>query len=215
MSPYRAPFGPIRILAVERDWVLVEKPAGLLSVPGRGPEKTDCLVTRLAQPFGEVFTVHRLDMETSGVMVFARNARCQAALSKAFQERRIAKTYEAIVDGMLAGESGSVDLPLTADWPNRPCQKVCRETGKPSLTHWRLMERGDGWTRVELTPHTGRSHQLRVHMMSIGHAILGDSLYAPPAALRASKRLLLHARALSVFYADGAALFDRNCATPF
>lgn len=215
MQPYTPPAGPLRILGATDDWVLVDKPTGLLSVPGRGTEKADCLEARLASQFGAVFTVHRLDMETSGVMVFARTLSAQSALSGAFRERRAEKAYEALVHGEVEGECGEVDLPLIRDWPNRPRQKVCRETGKPSLTRWEVTGRHPSHTRVRLTPHTGRSHQLRVHMMALAHPILGDSLYASPEACAAAPRLMLHACVLRVFDRRGRPVFSISSPSPF
>ena len=171
---------------------MVVKPSGLLSVPGRGAEKADCVAARLG-----ALTVHRLDMETSGVMVLARTSEAQSALSRQFEARTVEKAYEAVVAGRVLADAGEVDLPLITDWPNRPRQKVCFETGKPSLTRWRVVRRGDASTRMALMPVTGRSHQLRVHMAELGHPILGDSLYAPPDVKAAAPRLLLHAETLA------------------
>lgn len=215
MEPYTPPAGPLRILGATGDRVLVDKPPGLLSVPGRGAEKADCLEARLASQFGVVYTVHRLDMETSGAMVFARTLSAQSGLSSAFQERRVEKTYEAMVHGHVEGDFGEVDLPLTRDWPNRPRQKVCEETGKPSLTRWEVIERCPGHTRMRLTPHTGRSHQLRVHMLALGHPILGDGLYASPEACAAAPRLMLHACGLLVFDRGGRPVFSISSPSPF
>ncbi|MEM1149801.1 MAG: RluA family pseudouridine synthase [Pseudomonadota bacterium] len=206
MHRYAPPFGPLRILEANESWVIVDKPPGLLSVPGRGREKADCLEARLRNDFGEIYTVHRLDMETSGVMVFARTPPVQSSLSKAFQERRVEKTYEALVQGVVEQDAGDVDLPLVTDWPNRPRQKVCQKDGKSSQTHWAVIERLPELTRIRLTPHTGRSHQLRVHMMAIGHPIVGDSLYSPRHVHAASPRLMLHACVLKVLDRDGRAL---------
>jgi len=177
--------------------LVAEKPAGLLSVPGRLPENKDCLITRLQTAYPDALTVHRLDMATSGLMVFARGAEAHRTLSKAFAERQVSKRYIAVVAGELTGE-GEVDLPLITDWPNRPRQMVDHDIGKPSLTRWRALESGEGRSRVELEPVTGRSHQLRVHMMAIGHPILGDVFYAPSEIEALSPRLLLHAARLSL-----------------
>ncbi|MEL6662460.1 MAG: RluA family pseudouridine synthase [Pseudomonadota bacterium] len=205
----------MRILELASDWVCVDKPPGLLSVPGRGAEKADCLVARLAQLVGEVHTIHRLDMETSGIMVFARTREAQRELSKAFEERRTRKTYEALVAGKVASDRGEIDLPLIADWPNRPLQKVCHDTGKPSLTRWRMLGRESGATRLELVPVTGRSHQLRVHMLSMGHPILGDQLYGDAQSQAGAARLMLHARALSVGSGGTGPSLNASCKTPF
>ncbi|WPB59175.1 RluA family pseudouridine synthase [Xylophilus sp. GOD-11R] len=195
----------LRIEYVDAQLLIVEKPAGLLAVPGRGEDKQDCLIARLLAPYPDALVVHRLDMATSGLMVFARDPPTQAALGQAFAERRIFKRYVAVVDGRPSpdhsGDDGwsVIDLPLIADWPNRPLQKVDRAAGKPSVTRWRALGPDAdhaGATRVELEPLTGRSHQLRVHLQAIGHAILGDALYATTEAASRAPRLLLHAQTL-------------------
>jgi len=192
------------ILHADAHLLIAVKPAGLLSVPGRGADKQDCLIARLQAAYPDALTVHRLDMATSGVMAFGRGIEAQRALSAAFAERRVAKSYVAVVAGQVAEAAGEVDLPLICDWPNRPLQKVDHERGKRALTRWRVIGRGEGVTRVELEPVTGRSHQLRVHMAQMGHPILGDPFYAPPAVRAMSGRLLLHARALILPHPAGA-----------
>jgi tRNA pseudouridine32 synthase/23S rRNA pseudouridine746 synthase len=188
------------LVHVDDALIAADKPADLLSVPGRGPENADCLSARLQSVYADALIVHRLDMATSGLIVFGRGAEAQRSLSIAFAERRIAKRYVAIVAGLVADEAGEIDLPLIADWPNRPRQMVDRARGKPSRTRWRVLSRDTehGRTRIELEPVTGRSHQLRVHLQAIGHPILGDTLYAPPATADASPRLLLHASRLQL-----------------
>lgn len=180
--------------------VVLEKPAGLLAVPGRGTDKQDCLSARAQRLWPDARVVHRLDMATSGLFVMARSLPVQRALGRAFEERAVQKRYEAIVSGLLAapGERGRIDLPLAADWPNRPLQKVDAVHGKPSVTEWEVLahDAAAGTTRVALWPLTGRSHQLRVHLLAIGHPILGDALYAPPEVRARAPRLLLHAAAL-------------------
>jgi len=185
------------VLYIDDHMLVAEKPAGLLSVPGRLPENKDCLITRLQADYPDALTVHRLDMATSGLMVFARGAEAHRTLSKAFADRQVSKRYIAVVAGRLERQ-GEVDLPLITDWPNRPRQKIDHEIGKPSLTRWRVLEAGESTTRVELEPVTGRSHQLRVHMMAIGHPILGDVFYAPADIEALSPRLLLHAECLTL-----------------
>lgn len=175
--------------------LLAEKPAGLLSVPGRS--EPDCLITRLQRHYPDALTVHRLDMATSGLMIFARGAAMQRQLSMAFAARQVAKRYIAVVAGHTP-DTGEIDLPLITDWPNRPRQIVDHAIGKPSLTRYRTLARDGETSRVELEPVTGRSHQLRVHMMAIAHPILGDEFYAPPAIFAAAPRLLLHAQGLSL-----------------
>ncbi len=172
--------------------LVLDKPAGLLAVPGRGADKHDSLVTRLQAKFPDALTVHRLDMATSGVMLFARGTDMQRRLSAMFREREIAKRYIAIVAGQLKNDSGEIDLPLSGDWPNRPKQQINLTAGKPSLTRYRLLQydAATHTSRVELEPVTGRTHQLRVHLAAINHPILGDALYGDP---NAAPRLLLHA----------------------
>jgi tRNA pseudouridine32 synthase / 23S rRNA pseudouridine746 synthase len=172
--------------------VAIDKPAGLLSVPGRGEANRDCVAARVQAELPDALVVHRLDQATSGVMLFARGADVQRALSIAFAERRVAKRYEAVVHGLVNDNDGEIDLPLLTDWPSRPRQMVDHQRGKPSLTRWSVLSRdaAAGTSRVQLEPVTGRSHQLRVHLASIGHAIVGDTLYAPPPH---APRLMLHA----------------------
>jgi tRNA pseudouridine32 synthase/23S rRNA pseudouridine746 synthase len=192
------------VVFVDDHLVILNKPSGLLSVPGRGEDKQDCLIARAQSQWPEALTVHRLDMATSGLMVIARGPETQRKLSHAFEIREVSKSYEAIVSGVLQAEVTDpaerwqdIQMPLLIDWPNRPKSKVDWEHGKPSHTQWRVMGSALGnATRVELKPITGRTHQLRLHMMAIGHAILGDALYAPPEVQAQSSRLLLHARIL-------------------
>ncbi|HTM82954.1 pseudouridine synthase [Asticcacaulis sp.] len=204
--------GPV--IYIDDHILVAEKPAGLLSVPGRLPENKDCLITRLQIDYPDALTVHRLDMATSGLMVFARGPETHRTLSKAFAERQVSKRYIAVVAGELTGD-GEVDLPLITDWPNRPRQMVDPDIGKPSLTRWRVLENAEETTRVELEPVTGRSHQLRVHMMAIGHPILGDVFYAPPEIERLSPRLLLHAARLSLPHPVSGENIDFHSAAPF
>lgn len=205
------------LLHVDEALVVVVKPAGLLAVPGRGPERADCLWARLRTAFADCLVVHRLDMATSGLMVFARGLPMQRRLSAAFAERRVAKTYTAQVHGLVAGEAGAIDLPLRADWPNRPRQIVDAATGKPALTRWRVCARDAATqtTRLELAPVTGRSHQLRVHLLAIGHPIVGDALYAPAAEAARAPRLLLHASALALAHPAGGQALEFVSPAPF
>lgn len=200
---------------LDEDILVVDKPTLLLSVPGRGPEKQDCLVSRLAAEHGEVLVVHRLDWETSGLMVLARNKAAHRNLSIQFQEREVAKQYIAVVYGDVEAGQGEVDLPLICDWPNRPRQMVDMEKGKPSLTRWELLERGPERSRLRLSPVTGRSHQLRVHMLSMGHPILGDPLYAEGDALAMADRLLLHATRLEFCHPVSAEALSFASPPPF
>lgn len=187
------------VLFADAHLLVLDKPAGLLSVPGRGADKADCVSTRAQALYPDALTVHRLDQATSGLLVMARGADAQRTLSRAFAERQVHKRYEAVVagvpDGCCADAQGwnDIHLPLIVDWPNRPRSKVDFEVGKPSHTRWRLLQAHASSARVLLEPVTGRSHQLRVHLMALGHPILGDTLYAHDEALHAAPRLLLHA----------------------
>ena len=178
--------------------LVLDKPAGLLAVPGRGEDKQDCLSARARALWPDALVVHRLDMATSGLFLMARSLHVQRVLGRAFAEREVGKRYVAVVDGTpgAVGATGQIDLPLAADWPRRPLQKVDHVHGRPSLTHWRVLAHEGDAARLELRPVTGRSHQLRVHLQAIGHPILGDALYAPPPVLARAPRLLLHASAL-------------------
>lgn len=198
---------PLTVVHADDRLLVADKPAGLLCVPGRGPDKADCLAARVAARWPDARPVHRLDMGTSGLVAFGLDAETHRRLSMAFAERRVAKRYEAVVAGLPAEDAGSVDLPLIVDWPHRPRQKVDHAIGKPSLTHWRVLARdlAAGTTRLALEPVTGRSHQLRLHLAAIGHPILGDELYAPPAVHAAAPRLLLHACWLALPAADADA----------
>ena len=194
------------ILHADAALIVAEKPAGLLAVPGRGPDKQDCLSARVQQRFADALIVHRLDMDTSGLICFARGVDSQRRLSRAFEERTIGKRYVARVIGRLqAADDGwqVIDLPLCVDWLNRPKSKVDPVQGKPSRTRWRVSayDAASDTTSVDLEPVTGRSHQLRVHLAALGHPILGDPLYAPP---RPAARMYLHATRLSLLHpADG------------
>ena len=203
------------VLYVDDHMLVAVKPADLLSVPGRGEGNQDCLISRLQGVYADALTVHRLDMATSGVMVFGRGAEAQRALSIAFAERRVAKSYVAIVAGEMQADLGEVDLPLITDWPNRPRQMVDHEIGKPSQTRYRVLSRGEGTTRVQLEPVTGRSHQLRVHMQAVGHPIVGDVFYAPPEVVALSPRLLLHAETLEVPHPVSGEPMRFRSAAPF
>ena len=202
----------------EDDALLVfDKPAGLLAVPGRGADKQDCLAARVQACWPDALVVHRLDMATSGLMLFARTAQLQSHLSRDFAARRIEKHYVAVVDGRLPAAAGCIELPLTADWPRRPLQKVDVEHGKPSRTDWRVIGFDEHLqaTRLALMPLTGRTHQLRVHLQAIGHPILGDALYAPPTVRDRSDRLLLHACTLLLIHPLTGKPLQLRCEAPF
>lgn len=205
------------ILYEDDSLLVVNKPSGLLSVPGRGEHKQDCLMSRVQEKYPEAMNVHRLDMDTSGVMVLARNSQIQRQLSLLFQERELRKRYITVVDGRVATASGMIDLPLICDWPNRPRQIVDHKQGKPSKTLYKVLWRNieENTTRLELEPVTGRSHQLRVHMQSLGHPILGDKLYADDEAQAKSARLLLHALSLIFDHPVTAEPMRFICEPPF
>ena len=186
----------LRIVHIDEALLVVDKPAGLLSVPGRGEEGLINLTAQVQAEQPDALIVHRLDQATSGLMLFARSIAMQRALSMAFASRQVHKRYVAVVMGSVEQDSGRIDAPLLADWPRRPRQRVDLQQGKPALTHWRVLERHADHTRLELEPVTGRSHQLRVHLMFIGHPIVGDTLYAPEP--QRAPRLLLHATQLSL-----------------
>lgn len=179
--------------------LVLNKPSGLLSVPGRGKNKQDCLITRIQSKYPDALIVHRLDMSTSGLMIVARGKKIERYLSILFQQRKVDKRYIAVVDAHVSPQTGEIDLPLITDWPNRPKQKVDFETGKSSQTRYSVLsyDKQNNTTRLELSPLTGRTHQLRLHMLSIKHAILGDELYANKETLKKAPRLLLHACYLS------------------
>ncbi|MCO7249559.1 bifunctional tRNA pseudouridine(32) synthase/23S rRNA pseudouridine(746) synthase RluA [Pseudoalteromonas sp. Ps84H-4] len=196
---YNPPMTPyLSIVYQDDDLLIVNKPSGLLTVPGKDPKHADCLIARINRVFPTAKIVHRLDMATSGIICLAMHKEAHRNLSIQFQDRKTAKRYIARVFGKLEQETGSVDLPLICDWPNRPKQMVDHDNGKPSLTHFKVLEYEQNVTRVELTPITGRSHQLRVHMLSLGHPILGDKLYAHPEAFAMAPRLQLHAEMLTL-----------------
>ena len=204
-----------RILHADHEILVVNKPAGLLSVPGRGEDRADCVINRLRGAYPTVLLVHRLDLDTSGVMVFGLTPHAQRHLGRQFEDRQTKKHYIARLWGHLEPREGRVDLPLIVDWPNRPRQHVNHETGKPAQTDWRVLRHdADGTTRVRLTPLTGRSHQLRVHMMELGHPILGDPLYATGPA-RAFQRLMLHAESLRLRHPDSGKHITFSAPAPF
>lgn len=200
-NDYAPPTDPLTILHEDAHVLAVDKPCGLLSVPGRGEHLADCLLTRVQAVFPDALLVHRLDRDTSGIMVFAVTPHAQRNLSKQFEMRKARKTYVARVWGRMVQKTGTVDLPLSVDWPNRPRQKVDHATGKQAITEWRVQRVENGTTRLRLFPRTGRSHQLRVHMLALGHPILGDPLYATGVAADAP-RMMLHAAELRVSHPE-------------
>lgn len=211
---YAPPDEPLRIVHVDHHLLVLDKPSGLLSVPGKGEHLADCLITRAQRVYPEALLVHRLDRDTSGLIVYALTKAAQRFLSLEFEERRVKKVYMARLWGKLEPKTGTVDLPLTVDWPNRPLQHVNHETGRPAQTDWRVVRHEEGTTRVRLMPKTGRSHQLRVHMLALGHPILGDPFYATGPA-RDFPRLMLHAESLKINHPDGARGLTFSVPAPF
>lgn len=218
------PDDALRIHHVDEALIVLDKPAGLLAVPGRGPEGADCLAARAVERWPDARVVHRLDMATSGLIVFARGVEAQRRLSTAFAYRAVHKRYEAVVAGRLTGPGpaegwADIRLPLLPDWPNRPRSRVDAERGKPSHTRWQVLahERVGSLeaTRLSLEPITGRSHQLRVHLLALGHPILGDALYAPAPVAAAAPRLLLHACALALAHPHSGAWLSFSSPAPF
>ena len=214
ITPYDPPDEPPNVLHEDHAILVVSKPSGLLSVPGKGEHLSDCLIARVQAVFPQALLVHRLDRDTSGVMVFGLTPHAQRHLGLQFEKRMTKKTYVARVWGKLEPKTGTVDLPLIVDWPNRPRQMVCHETGKPAVTDWRVLRYGDNETRGRLMPKTGRSHQLRVHMLALGHPILGDPLYATGAALE-FPRLMLHSEELRLKHPDGGRGMSFRDKAPF
>ena len=214
MSEYNPPNDPLVFLHDDHEVLLVDKPSGLLSVPGKGPELADCLLTRVQAVFPTALLVHRLDRDTSGVMVFALTPHAQRHLGLQFEKRQTRKTYVARVWGEMSDKTGTIDLPLIVDWPNRPKQMVDHENGKPAVTDWRVIRARGGETRVRLMPKTGRSHQLRVHMQALGHPILGDPFYADGPA-RDFPRLMLHSETLQFRHPDGGQGMRITAKCPF
>ncbi|MFT4172538.1 MAG: pseudouridine synthase [Rhodocyclaceae bacterium] len=211
-----SPTAPI-VVHADEDIVVVDKPSGLLAVPGRGADKADCMAARVQALYPDALIVHRLDMATSGLMVFARGAAMHRALSMAFEARQVGKRYVAMVHGHLNDAAGEINLPLIADWPNRPLQKVDHDIGKPSLTRYALIghDAARAASRVQLEPVTGRSHQLRVHLCAIGHPILGDDFYGGEENRLRAPRLLLHASRLDLPHPRTAAALSFASAAPF
>lgn len=196
---YDPPDVPLSVLYEDAQIIVVDKPAGLLSVPGKLEGRQDCLISRLMAEYWDALVVHRLDCDTSGVMIFARTKQAQAFLGQEFEKRRSRKTYVARVWGVMDQDRGHVDLPLGSDWPRRPRQMVDPVNGRPAQTDWEVIARSDTETRVRLHPLTGRSHQLRVHMLALGHVIIGDQIYATGPA-RDADRLMLHSETLTLHH---------------
>lgn len=211
-TPYAPPDTPLDVLHADHEVLAVSKPDGLLSVPGKGAHLADCLLSRVQVAFPTALLVHRLDRDTSGVMVFGLTPHAQRFLSKQFEERRARKTYVARVAGRLEPKAGEIDLPLIVDWPNRPRQMVCHETGRASLTEYNVLKSSESESRVRLRPKTGRTHQLRVHMLALGHPILGDPLYGPDNSMA---RMMLHALELRINHPDSGRGMAFRAKAPF
>ena len=218
-SPVAAQSGGIDCLHADDDLLVLAKPSGLLCVPGRGPDKQDCLSRRAQQQWPEALVVHRLDQATSGLVLMARNPEAQRRMGRAFELRQVQKRYEAVVAGHMAapthGDWAEINLPIAADWERRPLRVIDPVLGKPSLTRWRALAHDESanTTRIELEPVTGRTHQLRVHLLAIGHPIVGDSLYGP--ADDGAARLMLHACALSLTHPQSGAALQWHSPAPF
>lgn len=207
--------GAPQILHVGKSLLIISKPSGLLSVPGKAEGHKVSLESIMQAQYPDARIVHRLDLATSGVMVMARTAAAHRHLGLQFERRHVKKTYIARVDGEVPAQAGHIDMPMRCDWPNRPVQMIDADKGKRAITDFKRLEVKRGITRLRLTPTTGRSHQLRLHMLSIGHPILGDQLYAPNEAYRAVGRLQLHAETLELYHPDGGARISFEAACEF
>ncbi len=220
---------PIEVIHEDDAVLVLNKPSGLLSVPGKGDDKQDCLSARVQARFSDALIVHRLDMATSGLMLMARGPESQRALSAAFASREVVKRYCAVVNGMVLlppDRWGEINLPIALDWPNRPRRHIDEQTGKPSVTRWRIddtpppiagieFDQSAAFTRLLLQPITGRSHQLRLHMAAVGHPILGDTLYAPTPVQARATRLLLHATRLTLAHPRSGQTLQFDSPAPF
>ncbi len=211
---YNPPNDPLVVLHEDHEVLLVDKPSGLLSVPGKGEHLADCLIARVQAAFPTALLVHRLDRDTSGVMIFALTPHAQRHLGLQFEKRFTKKTYVARVWGKVEQKTGTIDLPIIVDWPNRPLQKIDFENGRPAVTDYRVVRTTETESRVRLYPQTGRSHQLRLHMREIGHPILGDPFYATGPA-REFPRLMLHSETLQFRHPDGGKGVRITAKAPF
>jgi len=210
--PYNPPADHLLKTVHEDEWIVIaDKPSGLLSVPGRGPEKAICAVSIVSARHGEIHTVHRLDMDTSGLMIFAKSKHAQRTLSQAFEKRSVDKTYEARVEGHLEEATGTIDKAIARYSLNRPIRHLDPE-GRSAITHWSVLNREAQTTRLKLVPETGRSHQLRLHLASLGHPILGDAFYGNS---ENHARLCLHAKTLSFAHPGTDKTVQFETQTPF
>ena len=212
---YEPPKTPLHILYIDEDVLVVNKPSGLLTVPGKELKHHDSLELRVKIEYPNSFLVHRLDMDTSGVIIFALSKSTQRSLNLQFEKRIVKKLYEARVFGNIKEDNGFIDLPLIVDWPNRPLQKIDAKEGKSALTHWQVLDREGDVTRVALMPETGRTHQLRVHMMSLGHTILGDRFYGNVAEINLANELQLHAKDLMIIHPKNGKKITFKAPLPF
>ena len=212
---YEPPKTPLDILYIDEDVLVVNKPSGLLTVPGKELKHHDSLELRVKIEYPNSFLVHRLDMDTSGVIIFALSKSTQRSLNLQFEKRIVKKLYEARVFGNIKEDNGFIDLPLIVDWPNRPLQKIDAKEGKSALTHWQVLDREGDVTRVALMPETGRTHQLRVHMMSLGHTILGDRFYGNVAEINLANELQLHAKDLMILHPKNGKKITFKAPLPF
>jgi len=213
-TDYDPPMTPLSVVHADHQILVVDKPAGLLSVPGKGDHLADCLIARVQAVYPEALLIHRLDRDTSGIMVFGLTPLAQRHINWQFEERVTKKVYVARVWGLVVEKTGDIDLPLIVDWPNRPLQMVDHVRGKPAQTGWRVVRHEERTTRIRLYPKTGRSHQLRVHMQQIGHPILGDPFYATGEA-REAPRMMLHAESLKFRHPDGGHWVSFAAKAPF
>ena len=212
---YEPPKTPLDILYIDQDVLVVNKPSGLLTVPGKELKHHDSLELRVKIEYPNSFLIHRLDMDTSGVIIFALSKSTQRSLNLQFEKRIVKKLYEARVFGNITEDNGFIDLPLIVDWPNRPLQKIDAKEGKSALTHWQVLDREGDVTRVALMPETGRTHQLRVHMMSLGHTILGDRFYGNVAEINLANELQLHAKDLMIIHPKNGKKITFKAPLPF
>ena len=212
---YEPPKTPLDILYIDEDVLVVNKPSGLLTVPGKELKHHDSLELRVKIEYPNSFLVHRLDMDTSGVIIFALSKSTQRSLNLQFEKRIVKKLYEARVFGNITEDNGFIDLPLIVDWPNRPLQKIDAKEGKSALTHWQVLDREGDVTRVALMPETGRTHQLRVHMMSLGHTILGDRFYGNIVEINLANKLQLHAKHLMINHPKNGTKITFEAPLPF
>ncbi len=208
---------PVEIIYRDEQLLFVNKPDLLLSIPGRHPLNQDCVIKRLQVDFPGASIVHRLDLDTSGIMVIPLDKPTHADISRQFQQRAVQKQYHAVVYGIVEPDEGEISLPIAPDWARRPRQKICPEKGKAALTHYEVLERDPAGnrSRLLLKPKTGRSHQLRIHLSEVGHPILGCDLYAHDDALSMAPRLLLHASYLGLRHPHTGAFIEQESPPEF